>query len=98
MSRNEGTGRMWEASRLSVAEDVVHQPTDEYTSETEKSQTMKGNIMDDKIEDEPLFKGGFGHSDKEIEDSALGCTVCLFGLFVIVGIYGVMALIAKFSA
>lgn len=71
MSITKGTDRMESASGLSVANDGIHRPHGEYTSDSMKSQTMKKGIdMEDN-----LVKGGCGHSAEELEASAIICTV-----------------------
>ena len=72
MSRIEGESRVEQTPCFPVADGVIHQPTDEYTPENRKSQTMKGYNM----EDNPLVMGGCGHTAEELENSALICTVC----------------------
>ena len=72
MSRNEGTDGMLGSSHLSVAsDDMVHRSHGEYTSESSKCQ-VKGKEFDMETD---LVRGGCGHSAKELEDSALICTV-----------------------
>ena len=87
MSKHEGTDRMLGASRLSVASDVVHRSHDEYTSDSSKCQAS-GKEFD---MDTPLVKGGCGHSAKELEDSALICTVSAIVLAVILVLTAVLA-------
>lgn len=84
----EGTGRMSEPPRQSVASDGFHQTTVEYTSENGKCQTMKGNSMEDSLD---LVKGGCGHSAKELEDSALVCTICFIILAAILIVSAIVA-------
>ena len=79
MSNLKGTDRMDSASGLSVANDDIHRPLGEYTSGNSKSQAKKGYTM----EDNPLVKGGCGHSEQELEDSAIICTVSFILMVVI---------------
>ena len=52
----------------------------QYTSSSVKNQIVKEVIMQDY--DEPLVKGGCGHSDREVGQSAMICGVC-FGLMLL---------------
>lgn len=87
MSINEGTDRMVKASGLSVANDGIHRPHGEYTSDSMKSQTMKKGIdMEDN-----LVKGGCGHSAEELEASAIICTVAFVLMLAILIVSAIIA-------
>ena len=86
MSNLKGTDRMDSASGLSVANDDIHRPLGEYTSESSKSQTQKGYTMEDN-----LIKGGCGHSAEELEASALICTISFILMVVMLIVSAILA-------
>ena len=64
----------------------------QYTSSCIKNQIRKEVIMEGK--EQPLVKGGCGHSDHEVEQSGMICGVCclvMLMLLLLIGIAGIIA-------
>lgn len=86
MQIKEGLRPMGQASAGAVAKDggQSNLKTGQHTSSCVKNQTEEVTMHND----QPLVKGGCGHSAEELEFSAVVCGVCaaVFILVLVVGI------------